>query len=40
MSAKTNAIRLIEKAKIPCREVFYEYDEQDLSGLHAAQAVG
>ena len=40
MSAKTNAIRLIEKAKIPCREVFYEYVEQDLSGLHAAQAVG
>lgn len=40
MSAKTNAIRLVEQAGIPCREAFYEYDEQDLSGIHAAKAVG
>ena len=40
MAAKTNAVRLVEQAKIPCRELFYEYDEQDLSGLHAAEAVG
>lgn len=40
MAEKTNAVRLIQQAKIPCREVFYEYDEQDLSGLHAAKAVG
>ena len=40
MADKTNAIRLIEQAKIPCREAFYDYDEKDLSGLHAAQAVG
>ncbi len=40
MAEKTNAVRLIQQAKIPCREAFYEYDEQDLSGLHAAEAVG
>ncbi len=40
MSAKTNAVRLVQQAGIPCREGFYEYDEQDLSGLHAAQALG
>ena len=40
MSAKTNAIRLAEKAGICCREAFYEYDEKDLSGIHAAHAVG
>lgn len=38
--AKTNAIRLVEQAKIPCREAFYEFDEKDLNGLHAAQAIG
>lgn len=40
MADKTNAIRLIQQEKIPCREAFYDYDEKDLSGLHAAQAVG
>lgn len=40
MSEKTNAIRLIQQAKLNFREVFYEFDEQDLSGLHAAEAVG
>lgn len=40
MAAKTNAVRLVQQAGIPCRETFYEYDEQDLSGLHAADAVG
>lgn len=39
MASKTNAVRLIEGAKIPCRESFYEYDEKDLSGLHAAEAI-
>ena len=39
MSTKTNAVRIIEQAKIPCREAFYEYDENDLSGIHAAQAL-
>lgn len=40
MGTKTNAIRLIEQAGIPCRECFYEYDESDLSGTHAADAIG
>ena len=40
MSAKTNAVRLVEQAGIPCREAFYEYDENDLNGMHAAQALG
>ncbi len=40
MAAKTNAVRLVEQAGIPCREVFYEFDENDLRGTHAADAVG
>lgn len=40
MSEKTNAIRLIQQAGLPYREAFYDYDEQDLSGTHAAEAVG
>ena len=40
MSAKTNAVRLVERAGIPCCEKFYDYDENDLSGVHAAQAIG
>lgn len=40
MASKTNAVRLVERAKIPCREAFYEYDESDLSGTHAADAIG
>ena len=26
MATKTNAVRLVQQAKIPCRESFYEYD--------------
>jgi Cys-tRNA(Pro)/Cys-tRNA(Cys) deacylase len=40
MADKTNAVRLVEKAGIPCRESFYEYDENDLNGMHAASAIG
>lgn len=40
MASKTNAVRLILQAGIPCREHFYEYDENDLNGSHAAQAIG
>jgi len=40
MATKTNAVRLVEQAKIPCRESFYDYDEKDLSGTHAAAAIG
>lgn len=40
MAGKTNAIRLIEQAKLVYREAFYDYDENDLSGMHAAAAIG
>lgn len=40
MASKTNAVRLVEAANIPCRECFYEYDEKDLRGTHAAHAMG
>ena len=40
MAVKTNAVRLVEQAGIPCRESFYEYDENDLNGNHAAKAIG
>lgn len=39
MSTKTNAVRLVEQAGIPCREAFYEFDENDLNGMHAAEAL-
>ncbi len=38
--AKTNAVRLVEQAGYPCREAFYEFDENDLNGNHAAEAIG
>lgn len=40
MATKTNAVRLVQQAKVPCREQFYDYDENDLNGLHAAHAIG
>ena len=40
MATKTNALRLVEQAGIPCREEFYEFDEHDLNGNHAAEALG
>ena len=40
MVEKTNALRLVQKAGIPCEEVQYEYDENDLNGMHAAVAIG
>lgn len=40
MATKTNAVRLVQQAKIPCREAFYEFDEHDLNGNHAAAAIG
>ncbi len=40
MASKTNAVRLVQQARIPCRETFYEYDENDLSGMHAAETIG
>lgn len=40
MASKTNAVRLVQQAGIPCSEKFYEYDENDLNGNHAAAAIG
>ena len=40
LATKTNAVRLVEQAGIPCREAFYEFDENDLKGTHAADAIG
>ncbi len=40
MATKTNAVRLVEQAKIPCQEAFYAFDENDLNGNHAAEALG
>ena len=39
MATKTNAVRLVMQAGYPCRECFYEYDENDLNGNHAAKAL-
>ena len=40
MESKTNAVRIVQQAGIPCREAFYAYDENDLNGNHAADAIG
>ena len=40
MGAKTNAVRLVQQSGFPCEEAFYEYDENDLNGNHAAKAIG
>ena len=40
MATKTNAVRLVEQAGIHVREEFYEFDENDLNGNHAAEAIG
>ena len=40
MASKTNAIRLVQQAGISCREAWYDFDENDLSGMHVAAAVG
>ena len=40
MATKTNAVRIVQHANIPCWECEYEYDENDLRGTHAAHALG
>ena len=40
MASKTNAVRIVNQAGYSCKEVFYDYDEKDLNGNHAAKAVG
>lgn len=37
---KTNAMRLLDASGIAYRTTEYEYDETDLSGTHAAEAIG
>lgn len=39
LAVKTNAVRLIEHAGIPYKEAFYDFDENDLNGMHAAKAI-
>ena len=40
MATKTNAVRLVQQAKIDCKEAFYEFYPEDLNGNHAAEAIG
>ncbi len=40
MATKTNAVRMVMQSGFSCTEAFYEYDESDLSGNHAAEAIG
>lgn len=37
---KTNAMRILDSAKIKYEAMEYEYDESDLSGVHIAESVG
>ena len=37
---KTNACRILDKAKIPYEEREYPVDENDLSGIHVAEVLG
>lgn len=37
---KTNVMRMLDKAKIPYTTKSYAYEESDLSGMHAAAALG
>ena len=39
-TAKTNAMRMVESARVPFRVGYYEYDEEDLNGMHAAEGLG
>lgn len=40
MVAKTNAVRLVERAGFSCKEDFYTYDDNNLDGNYAAKAIG
>ena len=39
MAKKTNAVRLVTQHGFACTEMFYEFDEHDLNGMHAAEAM-
>lgn len=36
---KTNAMRMLERAQIPYETAEYQYDEDNLSGVHAAEQI-
>ena len=38
--AKTNAARLLDKAKVSYELIPYEVDENDLSAIHVAASLG
>ena len=38
--AKTNAMRALDASHIPYQTSSYEYDESDLSGVHASKMLG
>jgi len=40
MATKTNAVRIVLQGGFSVKEAFYEYDESDLNGNHAANAIG
>lgn len=40
MATKTNAVRLVQQAKIHCKEEFYDFNPNDLNGMHVADAIG
>lgn len=40
MASKTNAVRQVQQQGFHCREIFYDYDESDLSGMHVAEVTG
>lgn len=40
MKTKTNAMRLLDQAKIAYQTAEYEVDESDLSGVHLAETMG
>lgn len=37
---KTNAMRILDGAKIKYEAMEYEYDENDLTGVHIAESIG
>ena len=39
MATKTNAVRIVQQAGFSCPEAYYEFDENDLNGRHAAKAL-
>ena len=40
MAKKTNAVRIVQQAGYSCSEASYAYDEDNLNGNLAAQAIG